>query len=332
PKTAYRYIPRPGIYGQGDNTYKAKNPPFGASFTYYLPKKLISAKEGRTKGEKELTKQNTSIPFPGWDALGKEKSEEAPGLILMITDQNGQVVNTIVASNKKGFNRVSWNLSHANRSGIPLKAPKPRGDEEFFTSPYMATPGTYQATLYKKVQGTLTQLADPVSFQVKQLRDGALPSKPANEIDAFRTAFQDFQQKLMSTNTVLKKSIATVNAMKRAHNEATRPSTTLYTKIEDTRKQLLALDEAMNGNPAKNEVGERNVPAPGDGSFIGYVALGNTYGPTGNHHKAFNRAKTQLLDITAQLRKVTEDVLPSLEAKLQEAGAPWIEGQGLIKN
>ena len=82
----------------------------------------------------------------------------------------------------------------------------------------------------------------------------------------------------------------------------------------------------------KNEIGERNPPAPGDGSFVGYVALINTYGPTGNHTKAFNRANQQLQQVKGELRTVTETTLPALEAALKAAGAPWIEGQPLLRN
>ena len=43
-KPAYWYFQKDAIYGQGDNQYAAKNPPFGANFTYYLPEKVQSLK------------------------------------------------------------------------------------------------------------------------------------------------------------------------------------------------------------------------------------------------------------------------------------------------
>ena len=48
PRTAYWYIPRGGLYAQGDNTYKVENPPYGAMISYYLPEKYTSKKEDRT--------------------------------------------------------------------------------------------------------------------------------------------------------------------------------------------------------------------------------------------------------------------------------------------
>ncbi|MEM8506650.1 MAG: glycosyl hydrolase [Bacteroidota bacterium] len=331
-RDAYWYVPKDAIYGQGDNTYKAKNPAFGALLTYYLPDKLTTLKETRKKQEKELNKQKASVAFPGWEALAKETQQEAPEIVLIITDAAGNRVNSVKGSNKKGFNRVNWDLTYASRSGIPLKKPKPSDEDDFFGSPYMATPGTYQAVLYQSDGGSLTQLAGPISFEVKRLREGALPPKPASEIETFRETFQNFQQDLMASNTTLKKGLEKVNAMKRAFNQAKTPTPDLYKRIHAAEAALRAIDEKMNGNAAKNEIGERNPPSPGDGAFVGYVALINTYGPTGNHTKAFNRANQQLQQVKGELRTVTETTLPALEAALRAAGAPWIEGQSLPKN
>ncbi|NQZ43550.1 MAG: glycosyl hydrolase [Flavobacteriaceae bacterium] len=332
PKQAYWYIQRDGVYGQGNNTYMAKNPPYGAEITYYLPNKLESLKAQRSKREKELTKQKANIPFPGWEALQDEKNAEAPAIVLVIKDASGKVVNTIKGSANKGFNRVAWNLTHANRTGISLKAPRPSDEEEFFGSPYLATPGTYTVSVHQKVDGSLKELAGPQSFEVVPLRNGALPAKPTQEIDAFRAGFQAYQQDLMATNTTLNKASSLAKAMKRAFQQAENPSPSLYAKIHKANSDLQAISSIMNGNSAKNEVGERNPPSPSDGAFVGYVALNNTYGPTGNHKKAFARAKSQLQEVKAQLRAMVNTTLPGLESELKAAGAPWIEGQGLLND
>ena len=96
--------------------------------------------------------------------------------------------------------------------------------------------------------------------------------------------------------------------------------------------QLLDLDKTMNGDNTKGEIGERSDPSPGDAGRLGWAVLGNTYGPTGNHKAAFKRAVDQLVELKADIRKVNDVTIPSLEKELKAAGAPWIEGQGLINN
>ncbi len=329
-KPAYWYIEKDEIYGQGNGEYMAKNPDFGANFTYFLPKKLASLKEIRKEKEKKLNK-DAAVPFPGWKALEDEKQLDPPAILLTIKDGNGNVVNTIKGTNKKGFNRVAWGLDYAERTGVKLKASSGGGDN-FLGSPYMATPGTYTVTLSKLVNGQVTGLAAPQSFEVKPLSKGALPAKPTTEIDAFREDYQNYQQDLTATDIVLDKSIVKIKAMKRALNQAKRPTTALMTKIYETEQKLQELHKIMNGSAAKNEIGERNAPSPQDGSFIGLVALRNTYGPTGNHKNALNRAKQQLQTVKTKLNTIHTNVISVLEADLKAAGAPWIEGQGLINN
>ena len=80
------------------------------------------------------------------------------------------------------------------------------------------------------------------------------------------------------------------------------------------------------------EIGERSAPNPGNGAFVGMVALAtSTYGPTPNHEGALRVAQDQLGEIKPAL-KAAESRVPALEAALKAAGAPWIEGQGLLEN
>ena len=254
-----------------------------------------------------------------------------PAVLLVVKDSDGNTVNTVQGTNKKGFNRVAWNLTHADRTGVPLKRPK--GDNNnFFGSPYRAIPGTYSVELYQNVDGVMTKLSDTQSFEVKRLFDGALPAKPVNEIDVFRNDFQAFQQDLKATNTVLEKSMMKLDAMQRALGQAKKPTPELNSKIHNAKSSLLKLKSVMKGSASKNEVGERNAPSPENGSFIGFVTLRNTYGPTGNLKGAFQRAKNQLQDVKKELNAFVNGTIPGLESELKAAGAPWIEGQGLIQN
>ena len=52
--------------------------------------------------------------------------------------------------------------------------------------------GTYTATLFKEVEGTVTQLGEPVSFQVEQLRKGALEAADPTDVAAFWRAFEKY--------------------------------------------------------------------------------------------------------------------------------------------
>ncbi|WP_394748834.1 VPS10 domain-containing protein [Spongiimicrobium salis] len=329
-KPAYWYIQKDEIYGQGNAEYAAKNPDFGAIFTYFLPKKVKSLKEVRQEREKKLTEQKASIPFPGWEALEAEKNQDSVLILLTIKDNKGKVVNTVKGTNKKGFNRVSWGLDYTDRSGESLRTNAQLG--RFSGGGALATPGTYTMTLSKQVDGKISVLAEPQTFEVKRLREGALKGASYEDINAFREALEQYQQDVTAVNTILDKNRAKVITMRRALYKATNPKEGLSDQLHTVTQQLHELDKIMNGSAVKGEVGERNPPGPADGAFVGAVALGNTYGPTPNHKKAFERAKKQLNAFKVQLKEITNVVLPSIERDLRASGAPWIEGQGFIDN
>jgi hypothetical protein len=118
--------------------------------------------------------------------------------------------------------------------------------------------------------------------------------------------------------------------MQKAFVSASQPTEQLMKDIFEAKMALQKIDEAMNGSPAKNEIGERNDPTPGDGLRMAYVSLNTTYGPTENHKAALQRAREQLQEVKVSLKEVSAQMMPQLEEALRKAGAPWVEGQGLI--
>lgn len=320
-KDAYWYRPSNRVGSQGDAEYIAPNAPFGARFTYFMSDKIKSLKDARKKREK------TNTDFPGWEALEKEKNQDGPAILLIIKDASGAIVNTVKGTNKKGFNRVSWGLNYPNKRGERLSQ-QGRG---FGGGNIFATPGDYTVTLVKRVDGVTTTLQAPKQFKVVPMYDGALPRKSYDEMNRFRKEVFSFQQDITATNLMMERGLQQIAAMKRAANKTTGSNDGLLKEINDTRLRLLAIEKELRGNRVKGEIGERSDPTPNNGNRIAGSALSNTYGPTGTQKKAFDRAKRQLVQVKAKLKNVM-NTFPGIEQRLKSAGAPWIEGQGLIKN
>ncbi|MEL6304167.1 MAG: glycosyl hydrolase, partial [Bacteroidota bacterium] len=322
-KNADWYKPSSRVGSQGDAEYIAPNPPFGARFTYFMADKVKSLKDTR----KEKEKKNTD--FPGWDALEKEKNQEAPEVLLLIKDASGKLVNTIKGTNKKGFNRANWKLDYPDKRGEKLKEAKSNG---FGSGTIMATPGTYTVTLVKRVDGTTTVLQGPEKFEVVPMYDGALPRKSYEEMNQFREEVFAFQQDLRATSLTLDNLLQKIGAMKRAANKTVQDNDGLVESINTARLTLLGIKKELSGDSVKGEIGERSNPTPNDGNRAIWGSFFNTYGPTGTHKAALSRAKKQLQQVKSSLNAVVGTTLPNIESRLKQAGAPWVEGQGLIKN
>jgi photosystem II stability/assembly factor-like uncharacterized protein len=318
-KDALWYSPNSRAGSQGDNEYSAKNPPFGAIFTYYMANKVKSLKDERKAKEK------TNTNFPGWDAIEAENRQQGPYILLIIKDKNGNVVNTVKGTNKKGFNRVNWSLTYPNKGGERLQS---RGSG-FGGGGVMATPGDYTVTIVKRVDGVNTVLEGPKPFKVVPMYDGALQRKSFTEMDAFRDEAFAFQQDLTAANVALSRSIQTVDAMERALNKAEKPSDDLFKRINDARTELLEIDKELNGDDTKGEIGERSNPRATEGNSLGWRALGNTYGPTEEHKTLLKRVKSQLTKVKSKLNTVLNNTLLGIERDLKSTGAPWVEGQGM---
>jgi len=120
--------------------------------------------------------------------------------------------------------------------------------------------------------------------------------------------------------------------MLRALDKATSPSNDLYNRLITTKNTLYAIEKELEGDKIKGEIGERSDPTASEGSSIGRRALGNTYGPTEEHKAFLSRVESQLKQVKAKLQPILNSSLPSLETDLKNAGAPWVEGQGLLKD
>ncbi len=323
-KDAYWYKQASRVGSQGDAEYIAPNPAYGARFTYFMADKVKSLKDQRKAKEKSNTN------FPGWDALEKETNQDKPVIQVLIKDAAGNLVNTVKGTNKKGFNRVNWRLNYPSKRGERLQN---RSRNRSWGGPTIfATPGTYTATLVKRVDGVTTVLEGPKEFKVVPMYEGALPRKSFDEINQFRKEVFAFQQDLTATNIEMNRQLQKIGAMKRAANKTTASNDALLQQINEARLRLLAIQKELSGDPVKNEIGEPSNPIPNDANRLAYSALSNTYGPTGNQKASFNRAKKQLQGIKAKLKTVMNGTIPGIEQGLKQAGAPWIEGQGLIGN
>jgi len=321
PRDAFWYVPDEVSEYQGHNDYQADNPPFGALFTYYLKDGYQSKKARRQEREADLD-EDEDVPFPGWDGVEEEMREQGPMVQVVVRDETGTVVNRVNGPTSPGFHRVNWDLRHADRNVVDLGEEIPESVEE---AGFMATPGTYTATLVKIQDGEETELSDSVTFDVEPLEEGTLDGASNQEIAAFREQLESFQQELATTSNTLEAQIEKVHALQTALARAEQRAPALVERLDDARSNLLEIREEMQGSEAKAQIGERDPPTPSDRLFVGYRALSTTYGPTEMHQKSVEVGQRELAALQQRLRKIVENTVPALEKEVEAAGAPPVE-------
>ncbi|MEL7161552.1 MAG: glycosyl hydrolase, partial [Bacteroidota bacterium] len=318
------YSPRGNDPGVGADKYAAKNPEFGATFTYNINTEFTSKKAARKKAEKEAKKDGKELTFPGYAALDAEASERKPKVWFTVKDANGEVVRKMSKPLKKGLQRTNWDLRYA--STWPVRPGQSRGG----WGGALAPPGKYTVSLAKEVNGKITELAGPVAFTVKPLHQPTLEGASPDEYIAYRKEVQAIQADMAAGEEMLDKLGDQIKAMEVALNQATVEPGALNEQLYALQDEVKELELQLEGSPSRDAVGEKAPPSVNDHFFAGYRGLSTTYGPTPNQRRSLGIAKDMVAEILPKIGALV-DRLPGFQAQLREAGAPYIIGAELLK-
>ncbi len=313
----------------GHSFYAAPNPAFGATFTYYLKEGLESRAEQRRKTEKEVTKEGGTPAYPTWDDLRAEEREDAPRVVLTVTDDTGAVVRRIEGPTGKGIHRATWDLRYPPSTPVSLGEdessesdfrPRPRGP--------LAAPGAYRVTLAKLQDGEWTELAPAVSFTTKPLGSGALPAANGAEALAFHRQVAELQRAVMGAVRAVGETQTRLDHLQRAAFDTPGAPRTLVERLDATEATLRDLRVELEGDET---IERRNEAAPpGIVERVQTVVRGQfsaTYGPTGTHRRGYEIAADEFAPWLARLRQLVEVDLAAVEQELDALGAPWTPGR-----
>ncbi|MEL6274165.1 MAG: glycosyl hydrolase, partial [Bacteroidota bacterium] len=328
-RDAWWYNPRDNDPGVGADQYAADNPDFGAVFTYHLNEEYKTKAELRKEAEKEAMEADEALSFPGYAVLDEEKNQRKPKIWLTVRDANEQVVRKISGPAKKGLHRITWDLRYPSAWAVRPGSSNEGGGR--FRSGAFASPGQYSVSLSKEVDGKITELADPVSFNVKPLHEPTLEGADPKAYQAYRLEVKAIQDQLAAAEEMIEEAEDQLMAMEVALGRAAVEPGSLNEQLYALQTEIKALDGQISGSESRGEVGEKNPPTIDTHFFAGYRGLSTTYGPTQNHRRSLGIARDMLAELLPQITSIIEEKLPSLQTALREAGAPYILGQNLLK-
>lgn len=311
------------VGSQGDNFFSAPNPPFGATFTYYLNEGLQTLEEIRQEEEEEANEAFEDTPFPGFDAIEAERRETPPEIWLTVRDADGEVVRRVAGEVGAGFHRATWDLRYPPVSAVGAEAGYPEDEPQG----HLAAPGTYTVTLSQRVRGETTVLAGPETFEVVPLREeGALPQASPAEVTAFWRRTAQLERSVSAANMALTNlETHLANLQTAMHRTETAPDA-LDDDWQAIRTETHEIGEALNGNQS----GQLFDPLPDTvGARLSFAQLGTgyaTYGPAPSHVEAMDIAEAEFEELRARLNTLLTETVPAFEQALSEAGAPYVEG------
>jgi len=331
-KDALMYIQSQPLGGrgksfQGERYYTAANPPFGATVTWYLKDPIRTRRERRQEAEREASRRGGPVGWPTREQLRAEEEEDAPAIVITITDASDRVVRRLTAPVSAGMQRLTWDLRYPAAN---LPAPPPPDADPDFEPPSgpLVMPGTYKATVSKRVDGVITQLGQPQQFQVVVVGQ-------ENMSAADRTALVEFQQKAVRLQRAVSGATQAANALrprltaiKRAIQETPSLPHSLYDTAMTLEKRNNDIVRALSGD---SEARRRNmITPPSISDRVGYAVNAqrmSTARPTITQLGQYEIAAHDFETVLALLRQLIEVDVARLEKQLEAAGAPWTPGR-----
>ena len=311
---------------QGEMHFFAENPPAGAVFTYHLKDDRKGQREARRSKEKEQQKAGEGNPYPSWDALRSEDREEAPAILLTVSDEQGNVVRRLTGPVDAGFHRVAWDFRWPS-SEPAVPGGRSRGDFDSDHNGPLALPGRYRVQLSERIDGVVTALSAPQTFECVPLVNATLAAADRPALAAFQTQVAALQRSALGAA--------------RALGEATTRAQHLKVALEDTprapdgmRQEALALERRaadvslrLNGDRLLRRLNEATPPSLLE--RVNQIVEGSwssTSAPTATHRRNAEIASGDLSRELETLRNLLRDIA-DLERRAEAAGAPWTPGR-----
>lgn len=307
---------------QGASFWRADNPPFGATFSYYFKETIKTKKAIRKEEEKKLEKDGKTINYPTIEQLKAEDDEIAPNLIFKITDESGKTVRLLTAPATEGINRITWDLRYPDVQPVNEKTDINKN------SGMPVLPGKYFVSLAKSVNGQITMLSEkPEPFVCKLLNNFTLSAESREELNKFQIKTAKLQNAIASTNSALSETKKLAELIQKSLLSSVDVKKEPIMLASDVIKKLNQLDIKLNGD---NSIAKRNDnQTPSINERLTYILWGiwsTNNAPTQTHFDSYRIASEQLSPVIEELKRIISTDITSLKAELQKLNSPWVPG------
>jgi hypothetical protein len=328
-KDALMFVQQRGRSNQGSSYYTADNPPFGATFTYFLKESPKTKQQQRHEEERKLFKEGEKIPQPTWDEQRLEELEEKPHLIFTIADEAGNPVRRMTTSARQGVQRITWDLRLSSPRPVRLRGDKfnPTADD---SSGFLAMPGRYTISMHLYSGGELTQLAGPVEFTARVLDNTTLPAPDRAELVAFQNEMSEMARAIMGTESFAEELAQRAEYIKQALYQTPGTSEELMQRARKLARDVDDILYQINGPRARassEEIPPRQASINSRLRSMMYAQWRSTSKVTGTQRDAFAILKEEFPPLRQQLQQLHDIDLKTIEREMEELGAPWTPGR-----
>ena len=322
---ALMYLQSGAKYGQGATLFHAKNPEFGAVFTYYLSDVPKTLKEQRREEEKELFTKKKPILQPIHEDLRKEEKEDPHYLIFTVKDSKDNVVRKIMTKPSKGINRINWNLSYDSPMPVRMKEVKFNPTPSKSGSGMLVVPGKYNVSLDMVVRNEVIHLSDPVEFEAKLLNNVSLEREARDEVLAFSEKLSEFVRLVRGSQQFTKDMLEKVIKMRQTVLQSARGTNDLMTDLKNIEVEIDDILFIFDGPKAKaswEELDEIDMPLSRRLNSVLYSAWGSSHGITGTMEEGFTILTETFPPVLEKIKAVNNQII-KIQKEMDDAKIQW---------
>ena len=228
---------------------------------------------------------------------------------MLIRDAEGNVVSQLRAS--EGLNQATWSM---------------RVDGAGFG--YTAPPGTYSAELIKIVEGVTTSLGEPREFTIDVMDIGTFQTDDHDDVFAFQSKVDKLGAAVSAAGRVFAEAQSRLNEIKASVMDSPQADQAMLEEIHALQIRFNELQLDLYGDGFASRRMYATVPGINQ-------RLGNARGaqrnintpPTQTQRDQYQYAGEAFKIFLDDLRTIVQTDLPSLEERLDEAGATWTSGR-----
>ena len=322
PRTAISWRLANRRWSAGQKMFTAKNPPYGAILNYYLKDAVPAESPKKDDKEKKDAAEDKSKSAGGERKEGKVK--------ITITDKDGKAVREIDGPGAAGVNRTTWDL-RSNPPGEPTPEQLEAMAAGFGFGPRgpNVEPGEYTVKI-KAGDKEATQkvtVEDDARIQMsaadriarREMIDQLYPM--AKSTDKDRKTIDGIQSALKAAREQWKKDAGKPNATKIPEG-IVKAADELQKKVDAAAEKYVRERESLGNAGPPFEW--KPDPLPNQvqgllGDLDGFPAA-----PTKRQREKLAELIPLVNDASAQVKKISEEDLPALNKKMNDAGIPHI--------
>jgi photosystem II stability/assembly factor-like uncharacterized protein len=329
PHVATTFNIRMRRWSGGQKFFTAKNPPYGAILNYYL-KEAVPPEPPKTEQKTDKDEKDNAAAAKTQEKTKAAEPKKEGKVKITVTDKDGKVVREFDGPGAAGMNRTNWELRYD-----PASEPTPEQMEAinagYWEGPRgpLVEPGKYTVKIKAGTKEATQEVVvedDPhiqISPEDRAARRAAMDQLYAMEKTAAkdRKTIQGLKDALTAARTQWKADAGKPEARK-IPEDIQKAADELQKKVDKVAEKYIREREGLGNAGPPLEWKPEPLPDQVRGlleDLDGFAAA-----PGGQQKEKLAELGPLVSDASAQIKKLVDEDLSSLNKKMNDAGIPHI--------